>query len=50
MIQKMMTMIYSAFGSKLRIQDTFLELDVMKEKAIEVRNKYKLGKLDNLFD
>ncbi|MEE6720554.1 hypothetical protein [Limosilactobacillus reuteri] len=39
--------IYSAFGSKLRIQDTFLELDVMKEKAREVRNKYKL---DNLFD
>lgn len=42
--------VYSAFGSELRIQDTFLELDVMKEKAVEVMNKYNSGELDNLFD
>lgn len=42
--------VYSAFGSELRIQDTFLELDAMKEKAVEVMNKYNSGELDNLFD
>lgn len=42
--------VYSAFGSDLRIQDTFLELDAMKEKAVEIMNKYNSGKLDILFD
>lgn len=42
--------VYSAFGSKLNMQDTFSELNKMKEKAIEVMNKYNSGKLDSLFD